>query len=93
MKVDIIDITVKEIANAFGMSINQLVGISGYSRQGLYNVVEQKKDINVNENRLNAFIDHLALISESIHEQDISEARIQLVKRSKLLEELRGGKE
>lgn len=83
--------TVKELANIFGMSVNQLAEISGYSRQGLYDVIERK--CNRNPNRFNSFIDHLNFISKSIHEQDIAEARIQLNLRTKTLEQLKGVKE
>lgn len=55
--------TVKEVAKAFDMSINQLAMISGYSRQGLYDVIEGNG--NKNANRFNAFIDHLSFISQS----------------------------
>lgn len=79
--------TVKEVANIFGMSVTQLAIISGYSRQGLYDVIERK---NIgNTHRFEAFIDHLHYISHSIHEQDIAEARIQLNLRTKVLEQLK----
>lgn len=82
--------TVKEIAKSFGMSVNQLAMISGYSRQGLYDVIEG--NVNRNNNRFEAFVDHLHFISASIYEQDIAEARIQLNTRTKILEQLKGQK-
>ena len=78
---------VKELAKAFGMSVEQIVSISGYSKQGLYDVLERKR--NINSNRFNSFLDHLQFISHSIHEQDIAEARIQLNNRAKILEQLK----
>lgn len=79
--------TVKEIAKAFNMSVNQLTMISGYSKQGLYDVIESNG--NKNANRFNAFIDHLSFISQSQYQQDISEARIQVNTRDKILEILK----
>lgn len=79
--------TVKEIANTFGMSVTKLAVISGYSRQGLYDVIEGK--CNRNTDRFESFIDHLHFISMRILEQDIAEARIQLNLRTKALEQLK----
>lgn len=80
---------VKEIAKLFGMNVNTLASATGYSRQGLYNAIENK--CNRNDKRFNAFIDHLQFISMHIHEQDIAEAKIQYNLRKKLLEELKEG--
>jgi len=79
--------TVKELANAFGMNVNEFASISGYSRQGLYDVIENNKPVNMV--RFNAFIDHLQLCSDSIHGQDIAQARIEKNVRDKLIEQLR----
>lgn len=79
--------TVKELAKAFGLKVDEFASVSGYSRQGLYNVVENNKP--VNSVRFNAFIDHLQLYSNVIHEQDISQARIEKNVRDKLIEQLR----
>ena len=79
--------TVKEVAKAFDMSVNQLVMISGYTRQGLYDVIGRKGGKKVN--RFNAFIDHLSIISKSKYQQDIAEAIIQANTRDKILEILK----
>ena len=79
--------TVKELAKAFGLKVNEFAFISGYSRQGLYDVVETNKP--VNSVRFNAFIDHLQLYSNDIYERDIAQARIEKKVRDKLIEQLR----
>lgn len=78
--------TVKELAKAFRMDINTLSSISGYSRQGLYDVITGK---NANKKRFNAFLDHLQFISNSFHEQDIAQARIDKNIRDKMISELK----
>ncbi len=82
--------TVKELANAFGLKVNEFVSISGYSKQGLYDVIENNKSIN--NVRFNAFLDHLQLYSDAIHSQDIAQARIEKNEREKLIRELKGEK-
>ena len=79
--------TVKELAKAFGISVGQLVTISGYSKQGLYDVMAGKN--NTNKNRFNAFLEHLQFVSNSIHEQDIAQARIEKNIRDKMIAELK----
>lgn len=79
--------TVKEVAKAFDMSVNELAMISGYTKQGLYNVIGGKGKKNAN--RFNAFIDHLSFISQSKYQQDIAEAKIQVNTRDKILEILK----
>ena len=79
--------TVKELAKAFGISVGQLVTISGYSKQGLYDVMAGNNKSN--ENRFNAFLDHLQLISNGIHEHDIAQARIEKNIRDKMIAELK----
>lgn len=82
--------TVKELAKNFEISINQLIMISGYSKQGLYDVLNDK--VNRNDRRFNAFLEHLHFISKSMYEQDLAEARIQLNTRNKCLEQLKENK-
>lgn len=79
--------TVKELAKAFSLKVNEFASISGYSRQGLYDVIENEKQIN--NVRFNAFLDHLQLCSDAIHEQDIAQARIEKNVRDKLIKQLR----
>lgn len=79
--------TVKELAKAFRMNINMLSSISGYSRQGLYYVITGKNK--ANKKRFNAFLDHLQFISNSFHEQDIAQARIDKNIRDKMIAELK----
>lgn len=83
--------TVKELAKAFGLKVGEFASVSGYSRQGLYDVVENNKP--VNSVRFNAFIDHLQLYSNVIHEQNIAQARIEKNVRDKLIEQLRSENE
>lgn len=80
--------TVKELANAFGLNVNEFAIISGYSRQGLYDVIENNKPIN--NVRFNAFLNHLQLLSNAINEQDIAQARIEKNMRDELIKQLRG---
>lgn len=79
--------TVKELANAFGLNVNEFAGVSGYSKQGLYDVIENNKPIN--DVRFNAFLNHLQLLSNAINEQDIAQARIEKNMRDKLIKQLR----
>lgn len=79
--------TVKELANAFGLTVNEFASVSGYSKQGLYNVIENEKPIN--NVRFNAFLNSLQLYSDAIHEQDIAQARIEKNVRDKMIKQLR----
>ena len=79
--------TVKELANAFGLRVNVFASYSGYSKQGLYDVVESNKPIN--SVRFNAFIDHLQLYSDALCERDIAQALNNKIMREKLIEQLK----
>ncbi len=78
--------TVRDIAKTFGMDVNQLSSISGYSKQGLYNLVNSKTK--VNKKRFTVFLEHLRFISNSRYEQDIAQAEIKKRKREKMLREM-----
>ncbi len=78
--------TVRDIAKTFGMDVNQLSSISGYSKQGLYNLVNSKTK--VNKKRFTVFLEHLRFISNSQYEQDIAQAEIKKRKREKMLREM-----
>lgn len=80
---------VKEIAKLFGMNVDTLVSISGYSKQGLYDVIENK--YNRDNKRFNEFIELMQFISMHIYKEDIAEAKIQYNLRKKLLEQLKSG--
>ncbi len=78
--------TVRDIAKTFGMDVNQLSSISGYSKQGLYNLVNGKTK--VNKKRFTSFLEHLRVISNSQYEQAIAQAKIKKKKREKMLREM-----
>ena len=78
--------TVRDIAKTFGMDVNQLSSISGYSKQGLYNLVNSKTK--VNKKRFTVFLEHLRFISNSQYGQDIAQAEIKNRKREKMLREM-----
>lgn len=82
-------LTIKEIAKSFGMNVDTLVSLSGYSKQELYDVVKNK--CNRDEKRFDAFIEHLSFVSTHIYKEDIAEAKIQYNLRKKLLEQLKSG--
>jgi hypothetical protein len=77
---------IKAIAGAFGMSVTDFVKFTGYSRQALYQALDGANGVCTP--RLKATIDHLKFASESMHNQDISEARIQKNIRDKAIGEL-----
>ena len=77
---------VKEIAKLFGMNVDTLVSISGYSKQGLYDVIKNK--CNRDNKRFNEFIELMQFISMHIFAEDKAEARIQYNIREKVLEQL-----
>lgn len=79
--------TVKELAKVFRMNVNQLSMISGYSRQGLYDLLGV--ETNINQKRFNSFLDHLSFISNAQYEEDIAQARIEKNEREKVLKELK----
>ena len=79
-------VTVKKLANSFGLKVSEFATISGYSRQGLYNLIESEKI--GNPNRFCAFIHHLELFSEEIYKQDLAQAEIKKNERKKFIDEL-----
>lgn len=80
--------TVKQLANSFGLKVGEFASVSGYSKQGLYDIIENGQT-NVNKVRFNSFLDHLQLLSDSIHERDIAQVRIEKNERDRLIEQLR----
>lgn len=76
-----------ELAKTFNMSVSELVAISGYTRQSLYNILSGR---NVNKGRFNAFLDLLQTISEHQYNEDIAQARINKNMRNKAITELKG---
>ena len=80
-------VTVKKLANSFGLKVSEFATLSGYSRQGLYDLIESNK--NANTIRFNAFISHIELVSEEIYQQDLAQATIEKNDRKKLINELR----
>ena len=81
---------VSEVAKAFGISVKELSSISGYSRQGLYDVIENR--VNRNEKRFSAFMNSLETTSRSMLDRDIAKAKVQFFIRKKTIEELKKGK-
>ena len=77
---------VKEIAKLFGMNVDTLVSISGYSKQGFFDVIKNK--CNRDNKRFNEFIELMQFISMHIFAEDKAEARIQYNIRKKLLKQL-----
>lgn len=81
---------VSEVAKAFGISVKELSSISGYSRQGLYDVIEYRA--NRNEERFSSFLNNLETTSRSMLNKDIAKANVQFFIRKKTIEELKKGK-
>lgn len=81
---------VSEVAKAFGISVKELSSISGYSRQGLHDVIENR--VNRNEERFSSFLNNLETTSRSMLNKDIAKANVQFFIRKKTIEELRKGK-
>ncbi len=81
---------VSEVEKAFGMSVKKLSSVSGYSRQGLHDVIGNR--VNRNEKRFSAFLNNLETTSRSMINKDIAKAKVQFFIRKKMIEELRKGK-
>ena len=77
---------IKSIANTFGMSVTDFASFTGYSKQALYQALDGTNGVCTP--RLRAAIDHLKFASESLHSQDIAEARIKKNNRDKAITEL-----
>lgn len=80
-------VTVKKLANSFGLKVSEFATLSGYSRQGLYDLIERNK--NANTSRFNAFISHIELVGEEIYQQDLTQAKIEKNERMRLINQLR----
>ena len=78
------------MAKVFGISVKELSSISGYSRQGLHDVIENRVDRN--EKRFSSFLNNLEATSRSMLNKDIAKAKVQFFIRKKTIEELRKGK-
>lgn len=81
---------VSEVAKVFGISVKELSSISGYSRQGLYDAIENR--VNRNEKRFSSFLNNLEATSRLMLNKDITKAKVQFFIRKKMIEELRKGK-
>jgi hypothetical protein len=77
---------IKLIADSFGMSVTAFAAFTGYSKQALYQALDGTNGVCTP--RLKATIDYLKFTSNSIHEQDIAEARIKKNIRDKAVKEL-----
>lgn len=62
--------TVSELAKTFGLSVNQLSEMTGYTRQGLYNLVKTGKKTF----RSKTLINELYAYTDSQYRQDIEKA-------------------
>ena len=80
-------VTVRKLANSFGLKVSEFSTLSGYSRQGLYDLIESKKPMNTS--RFNTFVSHIELVSEEIYQQDLSQAKIERNERMKLINKLK----
>lgn len=79
-------LTVREFAKLFGMTVAELTENCDYTKQGLYNVFDEKTG--VNKNRLRVFLRKFHHISDLQYEEDVSNARVNQVKRENALREL-----
>ena len=64
---------VKEFAETFGLKVIEIAEICGYSRQGIYDVVENRTGIN--KNRFKGLISTLKNHSEIICDIEINRAK------------------
>ena len=79
--------TLKEIAKAFRLNVDEFAGLLGYTKQALYYITKNKTGIN--KGRFNSALDYLEVLSKDMHQLDIDEANLQRLIRQHAIEELR----
>lgn len=78
-------IDLKELAKSFDMNINDFAAAMGYSRQGLYVAIKEKR---VHAVRMVSALRHMKKISDSIIENDIEKAKVKAYDREKGLKDI-----
>lgn len=78
---------VRDLAKVFKLKVGEFVNISGYTRQGLHQVLDRENKRN--KPRYNAFIAQLELINMKMYEEDLAQARIEKNNRDKAIEYLK----
>lgn len=78
---------VRDLAKVFKLKVGEFVIVSGYTRQGLYQVLERENKRN--KPRYNAFISHLEFLNEHMYQKDVAQARIEKNERDKAIEYLK----
>lgn len=81
---------VKVLASAFGMKIYEFAKVVGYSRQGLYDLIDTSKKHN--KTRYDAFVSHLELLNDAMYESDIKIALDKQKARNDIISQLKGRK-
>ena len=79
--------TLKQIAKAFRLNVDEFAGLLGYSKQALYDITKAKTGIN--KGRFNSTLGYLEVLSKDMHKLDIDEANLQKLIRQRAIEELR----
>lgn len=77
---------VKQLADAFGVKVNDLEKITGYTRQRLWAILNEETDVNAK--KFNTAIIRLKARSKMMYENDIKTAETQRDIRERLLSEL-----
>lgn len=78
-------IDLKLLAKSFSMNINDFAAAMGYSRQGLYVAIKEKRAHAV---RMVSALQHMKKISDSIIESDIEKAKAKAYDREKGLRDI-----
>ena len=66
-------LTAKEVADSFGLSINELAKITGYSRVSLYNIFNYEGKNANREEKLKKMYDILCQLNTKLEQQAVSE--------------------
>lgn len=78
---------VRDLAKVFKLKVGEFVIVSGYTRQGLHQVLERENK--KKKPKYNAFISHLEFLNEHMYQQDVAQARIEKNERDKAIEYLK----
>lgn len=78
---------VRDLATVFKLTVVDLSKISGYTRQGLYQLFERK--YKNHKPRFDEFLVHMELVNQKLYEKDMAQALLEKNIRENTLNELR----